>query len=283
MKLNLLPTYVSKEKGARAGIIMAVLMALVGIIGAVFIIWFTKNEKDKAHENIASKRAQVARIAGIAKSADTIISMAAPVILNINLADAMNAHNTVYPDLYDEVRSYIPSFFRVTSMSAAPVDASVATVTISGVLQTQQQYADLMLALLRIPGATSVTRDGYQVVSPQVPPLSEADQVGRPLRPGESPIPDDPEQRLNWYIQQGALTGFDSTGGFGSEPGPRGAMPNWSEVQVTVTLPRALMTPDPRATLTAGGSAGTGGGGGGNVPNPGGGPTGGGRGGGRDD
>lgn len=282
MKLNLLPTYVSKEKGARTGIVMAVLMALIGIVGAVLIIWFTKNEKDKAHENIASKRSQVARIAGIAKSADTIISMAAPVILNINLADAMNAHNTVYPDLYDEVRGYIPSFFRVTSMSATPIDANMATVSISGVLQTQQQYADLMLALLRIPGATSVTRDGYQIVSPQVPPLSEADQVGRPLRPGESPIPDDPEQRLNWYIQQGALTGFDSTGGFGGEPGARGAMPNWSEVQLTVTLPRALMTPDPRATLTAGGGAG----GGGNAPNPGGPaptPTGGGRSGARDE
>lgn len=262
MKLNLLPTYVSKEKQAKTGVILGLLIGVVGVAAAVGLIFISRSERDRSYTEMTELEPQHAQVVALAKSADTIIEKARPIILNINLAQAMNAHNTVYPDLYDEVRRYIPSFFRVTSMAATPSSAEVATVTLTGVLQTQQQYADLMLALLRIPGATSVTREGYQIVSPQVPPLTETDQNGRPLRPGEAPIPTDPQERLDYFIAQGTLSGFEAVGGFGTEPGRRGAMPLWSEITVSVVIPRAIMTPNPRATLSSGG-----GGGGGNRPN----------------
>lgn len=255
MKLNLLPTYVSKEKQAKTGIILGVLSAVVGIAAAVGMIVISKGERDRAFEEMESKKPAHLQVVAISKAADTTITQAKPIITNINLAEAMTAHNTVYADLFDQIRQYIPSFYRLTSISATPVSAEGASVNLTGVIQTQQQYADLMLALLRIPGAVNVSRDGYQIVSAQVPALTTEDQSGRPLKPGEGQIPDDPEQRLNYYISQGQLTGFLDVGGFGGEPGPRGPMPDWSVVNITVLLPARLMTPNPRATLASGGGA----------------------------
>lgn len=266
MKLNLLPTHVSKEKGARTGIVLGALVAVVGAAAAVGMIVMSKARREQAYQTMFEKEPQAAAVVALSKQADAVIEKARPIILNINLAEAMNKHNTVYPDAYDEIRRFIPAFFRVTSMALSPGSAESTTVNITGVLQTQQQYADLMLALLRIPGAASVSRDGYQIVSPSVPSLSTIDQIGRPLKPGDSPIPDNPEERLNYYIAQGQLTGFENTGGFGGEPGQRGAMPDWSEIAVSVVVPKNVMTPNPRATLAGGGGAG-GTGGGAGAPN----------------
>jgi hypothetical protein len=128
-----------------------------------------------------------------------------------------------------------------------------------------------MLALLRIPGATSVSRTGFQMGDQYVPNLSVTDQTGRPIRPGEPPIPDDPLQRLDYFVARGGTTGYTGVGGFGSGPenAVRGAMPNASQVTVTVTFPfeypkanpvyRGLLGPDPIATLRAAGSAPAGG------------------------
>jgi Tfp pilus assembly protein PilN len=255
MKLNLLPTYVSKEKQAKTGVILGVLTAVVGIAAAVGMIVISKNGRDSAYASMEEKRPAHLQVLAISKAADTVITQAKPIITNINLAEAMNAHNTVYADLFDQIRQYIPSFFRLTAISATPLSADGASVNLTGVIQTQQQYADLMLALLRIPGAANVSRDGYQVVSAQVPALSVDDQSGRPLKPGEGRIPDDPEQRLNYYIAQGQLTGFMNVSGFGGEAGPRGPMPDWSTVNITILMPAKLMTPNPRATLASGGGA----------------------------
>ncbi len=255
MKLNLLPTYVSKEKQAQTGIVLGVLFAVVGIAAAVGMIVISKGERDRAFEEMESKKPAHLQVVAISKAADTVITQAKPIITNINLAEAMTAHNTVYADLFDQIRQYIPSFYRLTSISATPVSAEGASVNLTGVIQTQQQYADLMLALLRIPGVVNVSRDGYQIVSAQVPALTAEDQSGRPLKPGEGQIPDDPEQRLNYYIAQGQLTGFLDVSGFGGEPGQRGPMPDWSVVNITVVLPARLMTPNPRATLASGTAA----------------------------
>src|SRR2546430_13626538 len=51
-------------------------------------------------------------------------------------------------------------FFRINSITATPNDANTVTVTMNGVIHTAQEYADLMLALLRIPGAQAVSRSG---------------------------------------------------------------------------------------------------------------------------
>lgn len=257
MKLNLLPTYVSKEKQAKTAWVLSSLLALASVAAAVGMVIFSRQILDKNKAMDEALQGDYDRVKALAAKADTIIATAQPIILNTNLAQAMIAHNDVYPDLFDEVRQYIPPYFRLQSMAAVPNGPDSSTVTLQGVIQTQQQYADLMLSLLRIPGATSVSRDGYAIVSPRVPALSEIDQFGRPLRPGEGPVPTDPEERLAYYIGQGAITGFENAPGFGTgEPGLRGAMPDWSQVTVSVVIPKNIQTPDPRATLTSGGGGG---------------------------
>jgi hypothetical protein len=251
MKLNLLPTYVGKANTAKVMTVVSVLVALAGCAAAVGMIFVSNNNLRQARQEAEELIPQHQQVVALAKSADTIMNTARPIILNINLAEAMQKHSTVYPDLYDEVRRYIPGFFRVTNMDATPNGPDTCTVEIQGVLQTQQQYADLMLALLRIPGAQGVTRSGYQPVNKIIPNLVEEDQVGLPILRGEDNIPSDPQARLEYMIGQGSVSGFDSTGNFGLVDEPtREAMPNWSLVTVTVVLPRAIQTPDPRATLS---------------------------------
>lgn len=262
MKLNLLPTYVGKEKATRVAWVLMALISIASIAVAVLLNVYSSGELAKARERNDDLRRRAQAVVDEAAKADALLAGqdAQQVVKNILLADAMKAHNTVYADLYDEVRRYIPSFFRVISMSAQPLDAQNASVTMSGTVKTHQEYADLMLALLRFPGAISVSRSGYQITSAYVPALNEFDQTGRPIRPGEAQIPDDPMQRLEYFIARGSVTGFTGTGGFGTGPGPRGAMPDASVVTVVMTIPRALQTPDPTATLSATGGAGGGGG-----------------------
>lgn len=255
MKLNLLPTSVSKASAAKTAAVFSVLLALLGIAGAVGMIFYSKQQRDDAYAAAQALTGQYTQVDSLSKSADTIIASAQQLVVNTGLAEAMSKHNDVYPALYDEVRRYIPSFFRINAMSATPGGADRCTVTLTGAIQTQQQYADLMLALLRIPGATNVGRAGYNPIDKQVPPLSEEDQLGLPIGPGESNLPSDPVDRLNAMIQRGSVTGFVDAGGFGGEPGIREAMPDWSMVTVTVSLPRNIQTPDPRATLSASGGA----------------------------
>ncbi|MFQ3586142.1 MAG: hypothetical protein SNJ74_08700 [Fimbriimonadaceae bacterium] len=260
MKLNLLPTYVGKEKATRVAWVLMALISIASIAVAVLLNVYSAGELAKARERNEELRPRAQAVVDEAAKADALLNGpdAQQLVKNILLADAMKAHNTVYADLYDEVRRYVPSFFRVISMSAQPIGEQNATVTMSGTVKTHQEYADLMLALLRFPGAISVSRSGYQITSPFVPALTEFDQTGRPIRPGEAQIPDDPMQRLEYFLARGSVTGFTGVGGFGTAPGPRGAMPDASVVTVAMTIPRDLRTPDPTATLSA-----TGGGGGG--------------------
>lgn len=255
MKLNLLPSSVSKGKQTQTAIVMSALIAVLGIIGAVGMISASRNARADAirEAELARPRAELAF--STSKYADEVISQARVILININLAEAMKNHNTVYPDLYDEVRRYIPAFYRVTSMQAAPGGAETTVVTLNGVLATFQQYADLMLALYRIPGAQTVARAGYQNTSPFIPGLTPIDQTGRPIEPGQAPIPDDPLARLDYYIARGSVSGFTGTGGFGTAPGTRGAMPGESAVTVSVVIQRNIQTPNPRATLAAIGTA----------------------------
>lgn len=258
MKLNLLPTYVSKGNQAKTATVVSVLLALLGILGAVGLIFISRNEVKTAREDAESKMERAARAVAISKRADQVVADAQMIIRNINLADSMLKHNDAYPDLYRDLKPYIPGFFRVTQISATPGGPQMATVSITGTLKTFQQYADMMIALYRIPGSTSVTRQGYQNGDPYIPNVTEVDQNGRPIKPGQTNIPDDKYQRLAYFQSQGTLTGYTGQGGFGTGDSTqaRGAMPGYSLVTFNVVIPRAIQTPNPRATLQAQGAAG---------------------------
>ncbi|MFN3684802.1 MAG: hypothetical protein ACK41F_12845 [Fimbriimonadaceae bacterium] len=250
MKLNLLPPYVSKGKQSKVAIVLMVLILLLSVLASLGMMVVSKQayEREKARADALEKPAS--DVVALSKLADTITASAQTVVLNVELAKAMQEHCSAYPDFYDSVRRYIPAFFRVTSMSASPMDAETVTLTLSGVLKTQEEYANLMLALNRIPNVRSVSRSGFQLVETYVPNLTQLDQTGRPIRQGEQPLPDDPLDRLQALISRGGRTDYVGVGNFGSgEPGLRGAMPEWSQVTVTVVMPGKLQAPDVRGTL----------------------------------
>lgn len=257
MKLNLLPTYVSKGNQAKTATVVSVLLALLGILGAVGLIFISKGSLAEARADAEGKMERAARAVATSKRADEVVSDAQMIIRNINLADAMLKHNDVYPDLYRDIKPYIPGFFRVTQVSAVPNDAATATVTLTGTVKTFQQYADLMIALYRIPGATTVARSGYVNGDPFVPNITDVDQNGRPIKPGQTNIPDNKYERLAYYQSQGTVTGFTGEGGFGTSDATqaRGAMPGYSLVTLSVVVPRSIQVPDPRATLQSQGGA----------------------------
>lgn len=256
MKLNLLPTGVGKEKQVKVAVVLAVLILLVGVAGAIFMVIIPAQKIERLDAQIVEERAIYSKLVERAQLANTIITSAQVLIRDYNLADAMLKHSTVYPDLYDEMNRYYPSFFRVNSTSAQPSSPDTALVQVTGVLKTYQQYADLMLAILRNPNVVSVTRAGFTRTDPFVPQLTPQDQKGKPIRPGDEPIPDNPLDRLNYYIGKGQTSGFTGTGGFGTDDlGARGAMPDWSQITLSIVVRKALMTPDPQATLAQSGGA----------------------------
>jgi len=254
MKLNLLPTYVSKEGQSRTAWAISGLLALASIAAAVFLISSSSARLKKANEEVALWEQKAADALATGKKADEIIAKATTVDRNLKLATAMNEHNAVYPNLYGEVMRYVPAFYRVTSMSAAPSGANACTVTLTGQMKSFQQYADVVLALLRIPDAVNVSRAGYSLDDQIIPPLNELDQYGRPIKPGETNLPSDPMERMNEMIARASSepTGFQDVNGFGTENPVKGPMPGWSTVTVQITLARNIQTPNPMATLRSG-------------------------------
>ena len=260
MKLNLLPTTVTRQRKAKSAWVVSILMILVGVAGAAFMIISSGDALSKAKAEVDEKRPQAEAVAATAASADEIIKDAQGVLRNTNLANAMIDHNKVYPDLYDDVKRYVPPFYRLTSMSAAPsADGATATVTLVGTLDTFQQYNDLALALLRMPKVTSVSRSGFASIDPYKPGLTETDQTGTSRKPGETPVPDDQLERMAYFEATVKPDGYLNVGNFGSESTQaRGAMPDSSLVTMRLVIARDVRTPNPRATLaSAGGSAAT--------------------------
>lgn len=263
MKLNLLPTQVSSSNRARNAIIGSVLLVLLSGIASALLIIYANRELEKAVAREEAARPPAENAVTVAKRADTLVAQpeVKALITDNSLAKAMLAHNAVYPAVYGDVIKFIPSFFRLTSLSATPVDATTSTITMQGVIRSYQEYADLMLALLRTKGARitsvkSVSRSGFVGVEPYVPALTPIDQVGRPIKPGQDPIPDDPLERLTYFQDLPREGGYLNSGGFGSgEEGIRTITPNASLITVQMTVDLALQTPDPRATLAAIGSA----------------------------
>lgn len=256
MKLNLLPTHVSKEGQTKIAVIVTSVLSLAAIGAGIAAVAFSNKELADAKQRDQDAKPAYDQVVAIAKKADDIMAGSVVIDRNVKLANAMMAHNTVYPNLYAEVLSYVPSFFRVNTIQAVP-NGTATTVTMSGVIQSYQQYADIMLAMLRIKDATNVTRAGYTDPRPVVPGLSEQDQLGTAIRPGEPALPSNPQDRLDALVARASQApgGFQGVGGFGASTDVKGAMPDWSLITVTVTLNRNIQTPNPRATLTSQGGA----------------------------
>lgn len=265
MKLNLLPKHVAKSQGSKGAFFVMVIIVLVCGAMAFMLIQSGRNQLAAEREKVEPARQQVAKALGNSAMADTVISRVTGIDRNLKLTEAMLAHNSKYVELYREVMQYIPSYYRITNLSAAPTGPDAVTVNLSGVLKTHKQYADLVAALYRMPGVTSVSRQGYAIIDPYVPNLTEQDQIGTPIKPGDANLPSDPEERMAALMQRASAQpdGYLGIGAFGTEQMPKGAMPDWSTVNVTMVLSgRPLQVPDPRATLdqSAGAS------GGGNTP-----------------
>lgn len=279
MKLNLLPTTEKKSRAGRTAIGLAVLIFLVSVGAYGAMTLFPKAKLEAEKDGLDALQKGAADADATSKYADTVIAQAADVIRNAQLAQAMIDHNDVYPRLYDDVKKYIPPYYRVQSISAKPLGEKESQVEITGTLSGYQRYADLMLALMRFKDAKTISRSGYVLNDPLVPSLNEADQQGKMRRANEGPIPDDGLERLAYFQAQAAAapTGYLATGGYGSGTDEvRGALPDASIVRITMTVDRDLRVPLAADTLRAAGSASAGGlGAAGGPPGmPGGGPPG---------
>lgn len=256
MKLNLLPTSVSREKTVRRAVVIAVLLSLASILLSVGMIVTSKKDLDSAKAAALEVKPQAEQVATLAASADTIITQAEPYLRNVGLVKAIDQHVDVYPKFYAGLMPYIPNFFRVITMQATPIDGSTANVTLVGVIKNQVMYNDLKFALLRIPGVNSIQPSPIGTDNLIVPNLTPQDETGRIRKQSEPTIPDDPMDRLNLFLSKGGVTGYQNQGFFGSgTPQPRQAMPDYNVVTVVFTMPGNLQTPDVRATLAAAGAA----------------------------
>lgn len=262
MKLNLLPTSAAKGKSSGFAWVVCVVM-IAASAGAAFMMGQQSKKKidfwtEKAQE-VQPAYDAAGKVSGYATD---VVNNSKGVIVNAALAKAMIAQCSVYPAFYDKLMPYIPSFFRITQMTATPVSADTVTVTLRGIIQSREQYANIMLAFNRIPDVQTVTRSGFSIVDQYIPNLVQTDQTGRPVTTLEGGnIPDDPMLRLQYYVGRGSLTGY-AQNTFGSgQPGYRGPMPKWSEITISLVMPGKLQGPDPKATLNsvASGSSASGG------------------------
>jgi hypothetical protein len=260
MKLNLIPTYVSKEGQSKAFLVLGVLILLVSFGLAFFAKQMAEARAQTALENATAAQQDAANAVAMSKYADQIIARATGIDKNIKLWTAMRDHSPTYPNLYDEVLSYVPSFLRVTSLTASANGADGVTVNLTGVLDSFQQYADANLALLRIPNVVNVVRSNYSLNDSQVPNLSETDQIGAPVKPGEGNLPSDPMDRMEEMIARagtGTANTYQGVSGFGDPEATRkGPRPNASEVSFVITIAgKNLQAPNPRATIESKGGA----------------------------
>lgn len=257
MKLNLLPTTEKKSRAGRtAGIIAALIVASsIGLSIAMMVVSKTALEREKS--GIGDLPQQVADADATSKSADTIIASAADVIRNAQLAQAMIDHNDVYPKLYDDVKRYIPPYYRLQTISATPGGPNQSTLTLVGTLNGYQRYADLMLALMRFKDASTITRTGYALNDPTVPAINLVDPKGVMRKAGEAPVPEDGLERLAYFQAKAAAapSGYLNSGGYGSgTTETRGALPNSSIVTIQMVVNRNLQVPLAADTLRAAGS-----------------------------
>jgi len=279
MKLNLLPKSAAKARGVGTAWVLSSLLALIGVGGAAFMIQSSQADLAKAQDAAAAALPKATEVVTIAGYADDIIQKATIYQSNTNLVHAMDNNIKKYPNFYDSLKKYIPSFFRVITLSPTPTGAGSTNLTITGIIKDQDQYNDLVLALMRIPGAANIQRQTIPHDDVIVPNVLVNDLNPAPYKASEGRPPADPVDRLNYLITKGGVTVPSGVDGFGSgAPGTRGAIPQQTH-QVTVQLQMSgeLQVPDVRGALAAeggGAAAAAAGGGGGQAGNFGGGPGG---------
>ncbi|HLO97964.1 MAG TPA: hypothetical protein VK171_05155 [Fimbriimonas sp.] len=255
MKLNLLPKTVDTASRSKRAFVMGLGVFAASCVAAFFLANQSGEQLKRAQEAVETATPKYNAAVAVAKEADDMMAMPQllQMIRNTALAKDMIAANGRYPELYSFVRPYIPSFFRITSLSATPNGAESATVNMTGTVRNAQEYADLMLTLLRIPGAVSVSRAGFQAEDMTVPALTEIDQKGKPRLPSRAPIPDDPLERLAYFESETTPSGYLNSGGFGNgfpEDGvTKTVRPGESLINVSVVVPKNIQTPNPRATI----------------------------------
>jgi hypothetical protein len=260
MKLNLLPQTVSKGRQSKSAVFFSAIIAIAGLVIGGYLNVSSSKALDNARTDQQASVDPAVAAYSKSQEADTLMQQPTSVALirDANLAQAMDDHNSVYPALYDSLFQYIPSFYRVNSMSATSAGDN-ANVTLVGTLDTFQQYADLMLAFSRYPGLVSISRSGFTSQDEYVPNIDQVDTQGKPRKDSDGPIPDDKLDRLAYFQQQVQQTGYTGESNYGTgTDNTRGAMPTASLVTVNLTIKKNLTTPDPRATLTAGAAGGGG-------------------------
>ena len=175
MKLNLLPKTVDTTGRAKRAFFGGVLVLVASIVGAYLMFSISTARVTKAQQAIDEAQPKYNDAVRVATEADTMMAKPAvkQLVVNTALAKAMTGANRLYPDLYDFVKPYIPAFFRITNLSATPIDATSCTVNMTGTVKNAQQYMELVLALLRIPGATGATRAGFQAFRGRPSPLTK--------------------------------------------------------------------------------------------------------------
>jgi hypothetical protein len=215
MKLNLVPKTVAKGVAARNALIISILLVVLNLFLALFSHLSHTARLQEWKSAYDQKQVEAQKVVETSKKADEVIRDATIILTNTALVNEIRRANTAYPDLYDEIREYIPSFFRVRRMEAVSSGPGTATVTITGYLKTFEQYSDIMIALLRYPKAIGVGRAGF------------------------NPVPPD---------QEGPF-------GYSPDVPFRGPAPGWSEVQIFVSVRANLQAPDPMPTLQAASAA----------------------------
>jgi|GEM_PF-520310 len=264
MKLNLVPTYVSKGARTRTAVIGSIALFLLAGLACVGMIVTSSQALTAAKARADELKPQADAAVATARQAETIVASSAGVVRNLELAMAMDRQNRRYPDFYRFVTPYIPDFFRVNSLSVEPTSSTAVTLTLTGTIKTYQQYADVMLALYRIPGARTVSRSGFLQDPQTVPAITPEDPAANAYLASQGPTPQDVVSRIQALATRaaGETTGFAGIGNFGAAgTEARSAMPGWSAVQITVQLESdptqgavyALQTPVPRTTVASGG------------------------------
>src|SRR5579871_5784775 len=124
MKLNLLPTTVSRERTARRAWVFFVIIILAGIGLSAELMISSQKELDDAKNAAYAVKPAADDAKTLADSADTIVAQASPYVRNVELVKSIDAHLPVFPKFYDGLKPYIPSFFRVNAMQAQPIDGA---------------------------------------------------------------------------------------------------------------------------------------------------------------